>query len=68
MKIVTKSNYNEELYVEKVIAENVDKYFGELLVKEYNNRYWNENSGDYLALVEDSYECYDGYKVVYGDY
>lgn len=67
MKIVTKSNYNEELYQEKVVAENVNVHTGKLLVNAYNERYVNENDSSYLELVEDDYKLYDGYKEVYGE-
>ena len=62
MKIVTKSNFNEELYVERIVADNVDKYWGEEFVKLWNDRNWTEHSTSYLELVEDDYVPYDGYE------
>ncbi len=62
MKIVTKDNFNRDLFTEKVIAENVNKYFGEELIQCWNDKYWRGDSDFYLQLVEDDYECYDGYK------
>ena len=62
MKIITKDNYNLDLFTEIVIAENIsNKFIGEALVKHWNDRYWTEHSDIYLALVEDGCELYDGY-------
>lgn len=61
MKIVTKDNFNRDLFKERVVAENVDESFGKQLVKAWNARYWNDHSDYYLVLVEDDYELYDGY-------
>lgn len=67
MKIVTKSNFDEELFVEVVIAENVNEYFGKQMVDLWNEKHWDERSSEYLKLVEDDYVVYDGYKEIYGD-
>jgi hypothetical protein len=61
MKIITKDNFCRDLFTETVIAENVNRHFGEQLVKAWNDRYWNEHSDYYLELVEDNYRLYDGY-------
>lgn len=64
MKIVTKDNFNRDLFTEKVVAENVDNTIGKQLVREWNNKHWNEQSDFHLSLVEDDYELYDGYAVL----
>lgn len=61
MKIITKDNFNRDLFAEKVVAENVNEFFGKQLVQEWNYKYWTEHSDIYLDLVEDDYELYDGY-------
>lgn len=61
MKIVTKDNFDRDVFKEEIVAENVNEYFGEELVKEWNNKHWHEHSNIYLELVEDDYELYDGY-------
>lgn len=61
MKIITKDNFSRDLFTEQVVAENVNKYIGEQLVKQWNEKHWNEQSDYYLELVEDDYELYDGY-------
>lgn len=63
MKIVTKSNFDEDLFVEQTLAENLDKYWAEEFVKLHNDKYWDRNMSYYLAVVADDYELYDGYKV-----
>lgn len=61
MKIVTKDNFGKDLFEEQLVAENVNKFYGEELVKSHNDRYWKSESSSYLALVEDDYELYNGY-------
>lgn len=61
MKIITKDNFCRDLFTEQVVAENVDLGIGKELVKEWNDKYWNEHSDYYLELVEDNYKLYDGY-------
>ena len=62
MKIIWKDNIGRDLYEESVVAENVDKYVGQELVKLHNGRYWNADSDSYLKLVEDDYKLYGGYE------
>jgi hypothetical protein len=54
MKIITKDNFDRDLFVERVIAENLDEFIGKQLVTEWNKKYWNEGSDFYLELVERS--------------
>jgi hypothetical protein len=61
MKIVTKDNFDRDLFTEKVVAENVNEFIGTQLVQQWNDKYWTEHSEVYLALVEDDYKLYDGY-------
>lgn len=61
MKIITKDNFDRDLFTEKVVAENVTPYLGKQLVKQWNDYYWVSESEYYLALVEDDYIPYDGY-------
>lgn len=61
MKIITKDNFNRDVFAETVVAENVNKYMGEEIVELLNEKHWTENSDHYFALVEDDYKLYDGY-------
>lgn len=61
MKIITRDNYARDLFTEIIIAENVNEVYGKEFVKLWNDKYWHDDSNDYLALVEDDYVPYDGY-------
>lgn len=61
LKIITKDNFDRDLFTEKVIAENVNEFIGKQLVQRWNDKYWTEQSDFYLKLVEDDYVLYDGY-------
>ena len=61
MKIVCTSNFNLDLYQEQVVAENVNVFFGKELVDTWNQKHATGGGPDYLRLVEDDYELYDGY-------
>lgn len=62
MKIITKDNFDRDLFIEMVVAENVNEVMGKQLVEQWNNKYWNDNSDFYLKLVEDDYKLYNGYE------
>lgn len=61
MKIITKDNFNRDVFAETVVAENVNKYMGEEIVELLNEKHWTEHSDHYYALVDDDYKLYDGY-------
>lgn len=61
MKIITKDNFDRDVFAETVVAENVNKYIGEEIVSLLNDKHWTESSDHYYALVEDDYKLYDGY-------
>lgn len=62
LKIVTKDNYDRDLSVEQVVAENVNEVIGKELVQAWKDKYWNDFSDYYLELVEDDYKLYNGYE------
>lgn len=67
MKIVTKDNFSRDLFTERIVAENINERIGKEMVKAWNDINWNDQLDFYLALVEDDYIPYDGYKEMYGD-
>lgn len=67
MKIVIKDNFDRDVFLERVVATNVTNEFGEIFVKMFNDKYHTDTSEHYLALVEDDYIPYDGYKETYGE-
>lgn len=62
MKIITKDNFDRDIFAEEVIAENVNESLGVELVEQWNNHYWHEHSNIYLELVADDYKLYNGYE------
>ncbi|MBG9689402.1 hypothetical protein ABD91_00475 [Lysinibacillus sphaericus] len=63
MKIITKDNFDRDIFEEVIVAENVNEWYGKEFVKLHNDKYWNGESDTYLALVEDDYKCYNGYEL-----
>lgn len=66
MKIITKSNFDLELFAETVVAENVSEGYGKELVGAWSDVFRKGHHDTYLALVEDDYVLYDGYKELMG--
>lgn len=54
MKIVAKSNFCLDNFSEYVIAENVNKYYGELIVKLLRKN-MSDNDSSIAYLEEDDY-------------
>lgn len=67
MKIVTKDNFSRDVFLERIVVPQVDKVWGETIVSLLNEKYWTAHAEEYFALVEDDYEPYDGYKIMYGE-
>jgi hypothetical protein len=61
MKIVIKDNYDREHISDKLVAKDVNLYYGTLIVNIMNDR--SPDGDDYYMLVEDDYELYvfEGY-------
>lgn len=57
MKIVGKSNYDLDSVDDILIAENVNRYYGEMIVELLKNRA-REDDTYYPFLVEDDYKLY----------
>lgn len=66
MKIITKSNFDLELFTETVVAENVSESYGKEMVSAWSDVFRKEHHDTYLTLVEDDYVVYDGYKELMG--
>lgn len=58
MKIVQVDNFDRDNISDVLIAENVNKNFGEFLTKALIDKYSSSNSPDYFRLVPDNYELY----------
>jgi hypothetical protein len=58
MKIIKVDNYDRELYDDVLIAENVHKYYGQIIVDLLNNNP-KRFDDDYFRLVEDDYKLFE---------
>jgi hypothetical protein len=57
MKIIGVDNFNTELVSDILVCENVNVFFGELIVK-LLNKHTPENSATFYKLVEDDYKLF----------
>ncbi|RXZ78047.1 hypothetical protein EBB07_28745 [Paenibacillaceae bacterium] len=64
MKIIRKDNYNREHVADQLVAENIIKYYGEVIVEMLNDKFVDCREGcyspDYYELVEDDYVLWKG--------
>ena len=58
MKIINVDNMDREMYSDKLIAENVNRFYGELIVEVLNDKHSGSNSPDWYRLVSDDHELY----------
>ena len=56
MKIISVDNFNRDEVSDKLIAENVNNYYGNEIVKFLNKE--DENSEDFYKLVENDHKLY----------
>ena len=57
MKIIATDNFDRELYSDKLVCENISKFYGIKFTKILNDE-TNDNSQWYYKLVEDDYEIF----------
>ena len=58
MKIVLASNFNEEMYNESLVAENIRSEVHGAIMVEALNKTLDENSRGYFKFVPDEYKLY----------
>ncbi len=58
MKIVQVDNFDRDYISDTLIAENVNKHFGEFLVKALNEKYSRGDSAEYYRLEPDDYKLH----------
>ena len=63
MKIIMKSNFDLETVDDFIIAENVNKYYGQKIIKLMRDAA-REDDKYYPMLVEDDYELYEWQRLV----
>ncbi|MGG1659535.1 hypothetical protein [Brevibacillus sp. NRS-1366] len=59
MKIIAVDNFARESVAEKLIAENVNEYWGKRIVDSLNDKQ-HANSQDFFELVSDDYVLWRG--------
>jgi hypothetical protein len=58
MKIIAKSNFDNESVNDFLVCENVKKEFGKYIVAKLNEKYSGENRTYFYVLVSDDYTLY----------
>ena len=58
MKIILVDNFDREMTSDTLIAENVEKHYGERIVEFLNNKFSGSTSPDYFRLVDDGHKLY----------
>ena len=59
MKIIGKSNFDNEMVNDIIIAENVNEYYGNIIVEFMNEFYVKDSSDYYFHLEPDDYKLYE---------
>jgi hypothetical protein len=58
MKIIIVDNFDRESSSDTLVAENINKYWGEKVVDFLNNKFSGDDSPSYFKLVEDGHKLY----------
>lgn len=66
MKIIRVNNYDEPIVSDDLIVENVNRFYGEVIVELLNC--YARAMDEWFKLVEDGYKLYDADKELYGNY
>ena len=59
MKIICTDNFDRETISDKLVCENVNEYYGNLIVDFLNDKLSGDHSDDFYKLVEDGHKLYD---------
>jgi hypothetical protein len=58
MKIIQVDNFDRETVDDVLVCENVNSYYGNIMVDFLNERFSGETSANFYKLVEDGYVLY----------
>lgn len=58
MKIICVNNFDNELVSDKIVCENVSKYYGEIILKFLVTEHSSNASSNFYRLVKDDYKLY----------
>ena len=59
MKIIVVDNFDRESESDTLVAENVNKYYGEFIVDFLNDKFSGDSSSEWFRLVEDNHKLYE---------
>lgn len=60
MKIIAVDNLNRDWIPDKLICENINAYYGRMIVDLLNEGYASPSSMNFYKLVQDDYPLYEG--------
>lgn len=58
LKIICVDNYDRELYSDRLICENINPYYAEMIVNYLNDKA-GEDSQDYYKAVDSNYKLFE---------
>lgn len=58
MKIICVDNFDRDTKDDTLVCENVNEYYGKILVNFLNDKLSGEHSSDFYRLVEDNHKLY----------
>ncbi|TPF18015.1 hypothetical protein [Priestia megaterium] len=58
MKVIKVDNFDREMYSDVLVCENINEYYGKIVVESLNKKLSGDRSDDYFRLVEDDYKLY----------
>lgn len=58
MKIICVDNFDRDTKDDALVCENVNEYYGKILVNLLNDKLSGEHSSDFYRLVEDNHKLY----------
>ena len=58
MKIISSDNFGREHISDKLVCENINKFYGEKIVEFLNKSFSGDYANNYYNLVEDNHKLY----------
>lgn len=59
MKIIAVDNFDRDTHSDTLVLDNVNKYYGEIIVEHLNDKLSGDYALDFYRLVEDDYKLYE---------
>lgn len=58
MKIIITDDFDRDHVPDRLIAENVNRYYANCIIEALNNRFGGEKSRNFFKVVEDTYKLH----------